>query len=330
MGKPKHKQRLMPEKLPSTTAVDLFLLAGLPNPLHLRIEEFIQKLVGSNAKVISSPSPSYDGPLYKQRTVNALLTAGAMFAIRRLKNRSDDQPARPRRIALFYVPADDDQLLLAAFDFFVFPVPLRALAEFDEVGHQVRHERTACEAAIRKGMEAYTRELVGDVQQRIESRRSSEPLLLPPMNFHLKEQRARDVFHELTRGARAWANAMPEGINPETFDRERLPVFLGYQETQAIYKDTRGVVFPCCRASESHGGEELDQTAKVEVLRDLLQSTYRFGASLPPGFHHDAQFEGGRHFKEEPFECSRKGKLFVTATHANIYPNDYVRPSSTK
>jgi hypothetical protein len=225
------------------------------------------------------------------------------------------------------VPAEDDQLLLTAFDFFVFPVPLRGLAKFDEAGHQVRHQRTACETAIRKGMEVYTRELIGVVQQRVESRRPSEPLLLPPLNFHLKEQRAKDAFCELIRGTRAWENAMPAGINPETFDRQRLPNFLGHQETQSMYKDTRGVVFPCCRTSEPHGGREFDHNAEVEVLLDLLQSTYRFGASLPPGFHHDAQFEGGRHFKETPFECSRNGQLSVSATHANIYPNDYVRPA---
>lgn len=327
MGKPKHKRRLLPVALSSTTAVDLFLLAGLPNPLHQRVEEFFQTLVGANAKVISSPSPGYDGPLYRKGAVDALFAAGATFAIRRLKNRSDDQLARPRRIALFYVPADDDQLLLTAFDFFVFPVPLRDLAKFDEAGHQFRHQRTACEAAIRKGKEVYTRELVGAVQRRIESRRSSEPLLLPPVNFHLKEQRVKDAFRELTRGARAWENAMPEGVDPEMFDQQRLPDFLGHQETQVIYKDTRGVVFPCCRASEPHGGLEFDHNAKLVVLRDLLQSTYRFGASLPPGFHHDAQFEYGRHFKAMPFECSRNGQLSVSATHTNIYPNDYVRPA---
>jgi hypothetical protein len=327
MGKPKSKQRLLPVALPSTTAVDLFLLAGLPNPLHQRVEEFFQTLTGSNSKIISSPSPNYDGPIYKQRTVDILLTAGARFAIRRLKNRSDNQSARPRRIALFYVPAEDDQFLLAAFDFFVFPIPLRDLARFDEAGHQVRHQRSACEVAIRKGMEVYKRELIGVVQQRVESRRSSEPLLLPPLNFHLKEQRIKNAFCELTRGARAWENAMPEGINPEIFDRQRLPDFLRPEETQVIYKDTRDVVFPCSRASEPHGGKEFEHNAKVEVLRDLLQSTYRFGASLPPGFHHDAQFEGGRPFKATPFECSRNGQLFVSATHANVYPNDFVRPA---
>src|SRR5205823_2288579 len=99
-------------------------------------------------------------------------------------NRSDDQSARPRRITLFYVPSDDDRLLLEAFDFFVFPVPLRDVAKYDERGHQLRHQRNACEDAIKKALENYTREFLGIVQRRVESRKSSEALLLPPMNFH--------------------------------------------------------------------------------------------------------------------------------------------------
>jgi hypothetical protein len=327
MGKPKGKQRLIPAPSQSTTAVDLFILAGLPNPLHQQIEEFFQKLAGTNAKIISHSSPSHDGAaLYKQATVDALLKAGATFAIRRLKNRSDDQSARPRRITLFYVPSGDDRQLLEAFDFFVFPVPLRDLAKFDDRGHQFRHQRNACEDAIRKGLENYTREFLGIVQQRVESRKSSEPLLLPAINFHIKADRALHPFRELTRGARTWEKALPEGISPEIFDSKRLPDFLREQESQVIYQDSRDIVFPCARASEAHGGYEFDHNAKVEILRDLLQSTYRFGASLPPGFHHDAQFEGGRHLKATIFDCSRNGQISVTATHANIYPNDYVRP----
>src|SRR5690348_9702471 len=105
---PKHKQRAIPVAQPSTNVVDLFLLAGLPNPLHQQIETFFHKAAGTAANVISSSSPSYERPLYRISTVESLRSAGARFAIRRLKNRSDDQSARPRRIALFYVPADDD------------------------------------------------------------------------------------------------------------------------------------------------------------------------------------------------------------------------------
>jgi hypothetical protein len=327
MGKLKKKQRLLPVALSSTTAVDLFLLAGLPHPLHTRAEEFLQSLAGAHAKVIAVPSPSYDGLLYRQRTIETLLTGAAQFAIRRFKNRSDDQAARPRRIVLFYVPAEDDQQLLEAFDFFVFPVPLRDLATFDDAGNQRRHQRDVCEQAIRKGMEVYAQGLIGLLQRRIESRKSNEPLLLPPVNFHLPDRRLKQAFCELTRGARAWENATPEGMVAEMFDRELLPEFLDHQERQMIFRDARGVVFPTARPTELHAAQGIDPSAEVSVLRELLRSTYRFGTSLRQGFHHDAQFAKGRHFNQTSFQCSRNGELFVTASHASIYPNDFVRPA---
>src|SRR5579872_6462225 len=189
MGKPKHKQRKLPVALPSSNSVDLFLLAGLPHPLHSRVERFFQSVAGNNAKVIATPSPSYDGLLYREKTVQALLTAGAQFAVRRLKNRSDDQSARPRRIALFYVPAENDDVLLGAFDFFVFPVAFRDLTKICDRGNSRRQQREACEAAILGGIEAFARDLVGLLQRRIESRKSHEPLLLQPTNFHLDDKR---------------------------------------------------------------------------------------------------------------------------------------------
>ncbi|MFN7926073.1 MAG: hypothetical protein U0Q16_38605 [Bryobacteraceae bacterium] len=319
---------MVPVGLASTNETNLFLLAGLPNPLHARIEVWLQALTGPSTKVIAVAGQSYDGEVYKKRTVQILLEGAARFAIRRLKNRSDDQSARPRRIVLFYVPAYDDAVLLDAFGFIVFPVPLRDLARYDDHGRQMRHRRDACETAIRKGIDIYKRELVGVVEKRVESRKSHEPLLLPPDNFHTGDKRVRHAFNELIRGARAWENVLPEGINPEVFHRERLPKFLSHQEMQTIYKDTRNVVFPCCRAYEAHGLTEFDHSARVEVLKDILQSTYRFGASLPPGFHHDAQLEGGRDFDATAFDCSRAGRIAVTGSHANIYPNDYIRPGN--
>ena len=269
---------------------------------------------------------SWDGPLYRQATIDTLLRGATQFATRRFKNRSDDQPARPRRIVLLYVPADDDQQLLAAFDFFVFPVPMRDLAVFDSAGHQKRHQADACERAIEAAFAVYTRQLLGIVQRRIESRQSSEPLLLPPINFHLPGGRLQQTFCELTRGTRTWENAVPEGVSVEVFDRERLPEFLGYQERQAIYRDARKIIFPCARPNEMHGQRiEIGATATVLSMQDFLRSVYRFGAPLPEGFHHDAQLEDGRQFKEMDFICSRNGPILVSASHANIYPNDYVR-----
>lgn len=328
MAKPKHKQRALPVAAqPSTNAVDLFLLAGFPKPLHARVEGFLQTLAGGHSKAVATPFPSFDGALYREKSVQTLFTAGARLAIRRLKNRSDDQTARPRRIALFYVPADDDELLIKAFDFFVFPVPLRDLSTYDDTGTQRRHLRHECERAIRKAMETYARILVGSLQRRVESRKSHEPLLLPPVNFHLPDDRLRRAFCELTRGARAWENTMPNTIASETFDNERLPDFLRPQEHQVMFKDARGIVYPCSRATEMHGVQGIDLNANAPNLREVLRSTYRFGASLPQGFHHDAQFEYGRRFDQTRFDCSEKGECFVSGSHANIYPNDFVNPA---
>ena len=327
MGKRKKKTRTLPAVTSqSTTPVDLLLLAGLPHPLHSRIGEFLKELAGVYSKVIAVPSGSHDGPLYRQPPVNTLLRAAAEFSIRRLKSRSDYQPPRPRRIVLFYVPAYDDQQLLGAFDFFVFPVPLRDLASFDEAGRQERHNRSACERAVQKGFDVYSRELIGSLQPRIESRKSSEPLLLPPLNFHLPRRRLQQAFCELTRRTRTWDDAMPDNIVPEMFDHDRLPEFLDYQERQVIFRDARNVIFPCARAGELHWRRpEIEPQCQVVALQDFLRSVYRFGTPLPDGFHHDAQLEGGRHFHSMSFDCSRNGLISVTASHANLYPNDYVR-----
>ena len=61
-------------------------------------------------------------------------------------------------------------------------------------GHQKRHNRGACEQAIQKAFHVYSRELIGSLQPRIESRRSSEPLLLPPLNFHLPSEDCSKPF----------------------------------------------------------------------------------------------------------------------------------------
>lgn len=50
MGKPKHKQRIVPVGLASTNEADLFLIAGLPNPLHSRVEEWLQASAGPSTK----------------------------------------------------------------------------------------------------------------------------------------------------------------------------------------------------------------------------------------------------------------------------------------
>jgi hypothetical protein len=69
----------------------------------------------------------------------------------------------------------------------------------------------------------------------------------------------------------------------------------------------------------------LDVNSEIAAVQDFLRSTYRFGAPLPDGLHHDAQLEWGKEFDKMPFDCSRKGTIQISGTHANIYANDFVR-----
>ena len=73
-----------------------------------------------------------------------------------------------------------------------------------------------------------------------------------------------------------------------------------------IFKDARGVVYPCSRATEMHGVQEIDPDADAPDLREMLRSTYHFGTSIPHGFHHDAQFEYGRRFDKTRFIAGRE------------------------
>jgi hypothetical protein len=93
-----------------------------------------------------------------------------------------------------------------------------------------------------------------------------------------------------------------------------------------MFRDARNVIFPCARANEHHGQPpEISPESDLAVLQVFLRSVYRFGTPLPDGFHHDAQLERGHHFDRMSFDCSREGQIQVTASHANIYPDDYVR-----
>ena len=308
------------------TALDRLLAAQPQDVAHGRAERFLKKLAGPYAKVIAIASGTVDGALFRRATVDSLLRAGSEFAIRRLQNRNDDELPRPRRISLLYIPAEDDENLLSAFDFFVFPIPMRDLSLFDGVGRQRRHDSNACERAIQAAFDKYQRDLPVVVQRRVESRRSSEPLLLPPVNFHTPSGNLGRMFSELTRGTRSWENAKPNGVIAEIFDYERLPGFLREQERQEIYRDSRSVVFPCARANELHGRPaEINHPPTLADLQYFLRSVYRFGAPLPEGFHHDAQLEDGRHFNNMNFVCAREGPILVSGNHANVYPNDFVR-----
>lgn len=319
-------RRVLP-RAPSVAArpTDLYLLAGLPKEVVNATENFLATAYKGSVRVHAVPASSKDGKLYPQSNIDALLRVALKFIDRRMKNKPTAEP-HPRSIFLLYVPAQDQDLLLTALDFCVFPVAMRKLAEFID-GRQCRHALKYCFEAVKAAMTIVSRDFQEIVQPRVKSRRSSESLLLPPENFEGRSGPIREFFVELTRETRSWADPYPDRELLRWFDSEDLPEFLRGGERKEIFRDTRKLVFPCARPSESHGlTPPVLLEEELRYLQHNLKTMFRFGAPLEEGFHHDVQLEKGQRIKGVKFRCSRLGCITVDATHANVYPNDYVRP----
>jgi hypothetical protein len=277
-------------------------------------------------RVHAVPATSKDGKLYPQSNIDALLRVALKFIDRRMNNKPASEP-HPRSIFLFYVPAQDEDLLLRSLDFCVFPIAMRKLSKFID-GRQCRHGLKYCFEAVNEAMTIVSRDFEEIVQPRVKSRKSSESLLLPPENFEGTLSPIREFFIELTRGTRSWSDPYPDLKLLRWFSRDDLPNFLRGDEKKQIFQDIRKLIFPCARPSELHGvAPPVPPAEEFLYLLQNLKTLFRFGAPLEGGFHHDVQLERGQKIKGVVFHCSSAGSVIVDATHANIYPNDYVRPA---
>jgi hypothetical protein len=182
----------------------MYIVAGLPLPLHNEARSIVKRLTGTQSQVIALASGRRDGPLYAPALVSAILRAVSGFAVRR-RSKGPQRPPVPASILLLYVPAPDDEAFLKELDFTVFPASLLELAALDSQRRQLRHSIEAVEAALRRTLTAAETVMQGlaGIMQRINARSDREPLLLPPRNFHVSaEHRLADLFSQLRRGER--------------------------------------------------------------------------------------------------------------------------------
>lgn len=165
----------------------------------------------------------------------------------------------------------------------------------------------------------------GEIRRRVSSYSTSEPLFLPPRNFHVSNQiRLRSLFLELRSGTRAWEDKLNE-LTLARVTREDLPHHVT-KGARNIFRDARDLLFP--RDENHHGSaREIVESDKRLTHQSLLRSCYRFGVPLPLGFHHDVQFSKKPLFNTS-FECEQKGPILLTCDYANVYPNDFVRASN--
>jgi len=119
--------------------------------------------------------------LYSEKLVSGLLEAVSNYAVR--QQNAQPSSVTPNQILLGYVPAADEEHLLQAFDFFVFPVRLIKLAEYDaSCGQQYRHSQEFALEYLVKTLEAAIRSF-GPLKARLSTPGSREPFFLPPVIF---------------------------------------------------------------------------------------------------------------------------------------------------
>jgi hypothetical protein len=302
--------------------VDMVVLAGLP-PEHCT---WAVESLQSRARVaVGAPSAARDGVLYPTRVVQTLLKAAVQFAARR-RSQGPLSPIHPNFVTLLYVRSPDEEALLSAFDFAVLPVPLGVLGVYGETGRMLRHERAAVQAELGDAFApgARANAAAGEVRQRVDRRSEADALLLPPANFRVNRGDLTAMFKEYRSGFREPRDRFPE-LSPTALNSDALPR-LAKDEVRRVHVDERDLAFLHADDVAFHGHpRELPEDAESEAHRSLLRTLYRFGGALLPGFHHDVQRRDGREMLDTPFDCCVAGSVTVSGSHANVYPNDFVR-----
>jgi len=305
------------------TSTPLIVLAGLPHPIHAAVARTLEENLVPSPRVISQASGTDNRYLYKKQTVTVLMEAVSGYAARQIKAQATIPT--PKHILLAYVPATDEEQLFTEFDFFVFPIRLTRLAEYDENGRQYRHDRGTTESYVVPSLQTALVNFV-EIKRRLSSLNPKEPLFLPPLNFEVsKIKRMADIYRELRKEARPWGDPLPS-IRMTTVTHDQLKKHVPVGAKKDIFSDSRSLLFPHDRSN--HGpARELSPNCSHEERKQFMRSSFRFGVPLINGFHHDVQFIG-HGLGGERFECSQKGSLQLSSSYANIYPNDFVRPST--
>jgi len=299
----------------------LILLAGLPNPLFKFVANALEESVTPKTKVIAEASGGEDRALYRAQTVATLLKAVSEYAVRQA--RAQEMPPSPTQILLAYIPSPDDEKLLSEFDFFIFPIRLTRLAEYDAYGRQYRHNRQESQSYVLPSIQAALLSFM-EVKRRLSSPNLREPLLLPPRNFHVSNtERVEAIFMNLRRGELSWGTPLTN-IQAQKVTHDDLEKHVRPGAHKQVLRDYRDLLFP--HDYTNHGfSREIPSDASSQDRKHFMRSSFRFGVPLRDGYHHDVQYSG-KGLGGQTFECCVKGSVSLNVAYANVYPNDFVRP----
>lgn len=306
----------------------MFVLAGFPPSISNATRKILETAHRPGCRVIHVPSGERDTNLYSKNYVNQLLEAVAGFTVRKRRN-DKNGVVSPASIVLFYVPSEDEDLLLFEFDFWAFPIPLFELSERGLNGKTLRHSTEAIENALRRAMSpnGIVKTEAAAIANRVKTSNERDYVRLPPRNFKVKGLgKLSDLFLQMRRGERKWNEKAAELVS-KPYNKETLPR-LPEAKTRYAFQDDRNIIFLQPHPTAYHGRTREMDDFDAEAAKQTLRSLYRFGAPLEQGFHHDAQKEHGAKLDREIFECCVEGDVRVRGPHANIYPDDFIRGES--
>ncbi len=320
--RPRQRQRKRTVAVVPTPPKALVVLVGLPPATVDAAAHRIESGFGRAVRVISIAASPDDNNPYRNAQVATILHNVVDFA--RRKARAEQQPA-PSNIFLVYVPSRTQEPMLAAFDFFVFPLALPALGTFAN-GKQLRHDPEEVKRAIDDALTATApaMTLFQAVEEKVAAVRHAEALQLPPIDFHIgADQPIATLFRALRRGEHPWTSAN-DNLVAEDYDTARIP-HLRRASASVPFVTSAASFFLRADLLALHGPpRELPADDEVDDAL-LLRGSYRFGCPLLAGFHHDVQFENDRALDGVVLWCARKGRIGSSDVYVNIYPNDVVR-----
>lgn len=303
----------------------VLVLAGLPKATATAAEGTVNNRQG-RWRAIASAFPDNDAAVYEATALKDLVRRVCAFARDQVKDR-DGVPV-PSRLLVAYARSPDFQRLWDGFGHAAWPIALRE----DEEPPGSRHWRHNIDTVNQRVAEVLQRAEDVELEAlrlRLEARRTEEVLLLPGRNFHTSDDDRLVTRFQAFMSGEVTAEQVEADIQVERYAFDRLPTF--YRETGGTKKkfasDARGLVFARSEHGQ-HGAHHavLARDAELPLLRQTLESRFRFGTPIQPqGFHHDVQWEEDRPLKDVEFDCAQHGRISVNASHANVYPNDVVK-----
>lgn len=305
------------------------VLAGFPKSISAELVRRV-RLHAANLDAVSVPFSDDDSRVYapESQAIRQLLLATCGATLTEQKRGTKSPIPTPHRLLLVYAKSRGFERLLDAFDFSPFCLPVEPPQEVQSTTWRrdvnVVWERISAQLTYVTASDGVPMA----VRLRVESQNPTEPLLLPPQNYHLQD--GRELGHQLSEiqaGNQALTTIDKYVLATQTFAYETLTNFFRKDpgKNRKFRVDGRGLVFAFARKGQHGAIYHVPATTELEAAL-LLRKLFRFGTPVPPGFQHDVQWPGTRTLVRQPFNCGQGGAGTVTNSHANVYASDVVTP----